>query len=247
MNQAANSTIPSPSSMVPSVASASVAVQWQEQGQSARFPVRRVFCIGRNYWWETSASGEYPEREAPFFFMKPADCVVPAEGMIAYPPLTNEFCHEIELVVAIGKDGRNIAADDALSHVWGYAAGLDLTRRDLQMEAKGQGRPWEGAKAFDASAPCSPLVPATRIGHPQQGAIWLAVNGVERQRSDLSQFIWPVRDIISFLSDSVELKAGDLIFTGTPTGVAALEAGDIISAGIDGVAQFSVTVGSRSA
>ncbi|GAA0753241.1 fumarylacetoacetate hydrolase family protein [Ideonella azotifigens] len=210
-----------------------------------RFPIRRVFCIGRNYPWPGSATLAGTPREAPFFFMKPADTVVPAQGLIAYPPLSEDFCHEIELVVAIGKAGVNVPPEAALDHVWGYAAGLDLTRRDLQLEAKQAGRPWEGAKAFDASAPCSPLVPAPISGHPTSGTVWLAVNGDQRQHADLAELIWPVHELISFLSRSVTLQPGDLVFTGTPAGVAALLPGDVIEAGIEGVAAFSVTIAPR--
>ena len=227
--------------VIPAITPATLAVQ----GSSSRFPIRRVFCIGRNYWWEAAVHGQRPARDTPFFFMKPADAVVPAVGEIPFPPLTAEFCHEIELVVAIGKDGRDITAERALEHVWGYAAGLDLTRRDQQMLAKEYGRPWEGAKAFDASAPCGPLAPAASIGHPQRGAVWLRVNGVERQRTDLAELIWPVADIVSFLSSSVTLRAGDLIFTGTPTGVGSLAPGDVVDAGIDGVGRLTMTVGRR--
>jgi len=228
--------------VLPAIPPATLAVQ----GSSSRFPIRRVFCVGRNYWWEAPVNGQRPARETPFFFMKPADTVVPAAGTIPFPPLTAEFCHEIELVVAIGKDGSDIASADALDHVWGYAAGLDLTRRDQQMLAKEYGRPWEGAKAFDASAPCGPLAPAADIGHPQQGGVWLRVNGVERQRTDLAELIWPVADIVSFISTSVTLRAGDLIFTGTPTGVGPLQPGDVVDAGIDGVGTLTMTVGPRA-
>lgn len=213
------------------------------EGQSQRFPVRRVFCVGRNYQWPAGAAAA--EREAPFFFMKPSDAVSAAEGLVRYPLLTNDFCHEIELVVAIGKDGVNILPEHALTHVWGYAAGMDLTRRDIQMRAKEMGRPWEAAKAFDGSASSSPLLPVSAIGHPRQGAIWLKVNGVERQRADLADQIWPVQDVISFISQSVQLKAGDLIFTGTPPGVDALQAGDVVNGGIDGISQFTFTVTAR--
>ena len=212
------------------------------QGSEARFPVNRVFCLGRNYPW---GDAQDAVRQAPMFFMKPASAVVPAVGELVYPPLTSEFCHEIELVVAIGTPGSDIAEERALTHVWGYAAGLDLTRRDLQMAAKAAGQPWEAAKAFDGSAPITPVVPVSRIGHPQQGAVWLQVNGVERQRSTLEQQIWSVSEIISRLSQSIALRAGDLIMTGTPPGVAALQPGDVISAGIDGIGQLDVRVGAR--
>jgi fumarylpyruvate hydrolase len=225
-------------------------------GSNARFSVRRVFCIGRNYWWqagekEAVLGPNRDEREAPFFFMKPADALVPASGDIAYPPGTASFCHEVELVVAIGQDGVDIAADAALSHVWGYALGLDLTRRDLQLAAKAAGRPWESAKAFDASAPITPVVPIAPVvssalsmpyEHPESGAIWLAVNGEIRQNADLSDQIWQPRDLICFLSRSVTLRAGDLIFTGTPVGVSALHRGDVVTAGIDDLSELSVTI-----
>lgn len=215
-------------------------------GSDARFPIGRVFCLGRNYQWGGSQDqAASAEREAPAFFMKPATSVVDAVGEVAFPTQTEQFCHEIELVVAIGKDGYEIDAEHALDHVWGYAAGLDLTRRDLQMAAKAVGNPWEPAKAFDGSAPITPIRPAGRDGHARQGAIWLSVNGVERQRSDLEGQIWSVSEVISQLSHSVTLRAGDLIMTGTPPGVAALEAGDVINGGIAGIGEFEVRVGER--
>lgn len=217
------------------------------EGETRRFPIGRVFCIGRNYPWPNSAPvGHAADREPPVYFMKPADAVVPAEGFVAYPPLTQDFCHEIELVVAMGDGGSQIAPNDALAHVWGYAVGLDLTRRDLQAQAKQAGQPWEGAKAFDASAPVGPLVPVVKSGHPLTGALWLKVNGVERQRADLADLIWPVNDLISQLSHSVQLKRGDLVFTGTPFGVAALFPGDVVSGGVEGLGQFTFTVSSSA-
>jgi fumarylpyruvate hydrolase len=227
--------------VIPAIATPSLAVA----GGNKRFPIRRIFCVGRNYWWDASQSRAAADREAPFFFMKPTDALVAAEASITYPPLTHDFCHEIEQVVAIGKDGSDIAPEDALEHVWGYGVGLDLTRRDLQLQAKKDGRPWEGAKAFDASAASTALVPVDVAGHPQSGAIWLKVNGVERQRADIADQIWPVRDVISVISQSVRLMAGDLIFTGTPTGVAALQPGDMVSGGIDGIGQFSLSIAHR--
>jgi len=215
------------------------------EGTSSRFPIRRVFCVGRNYSEHAREMGHDPDREPPFFFMKPADAVVPAEGSIAYPPLTEDLHHEVELVVAIGKDGVDISPENALNHVWGYAVGVDLTRRDIQATAKKLGRPWDWAKGFDGSGPSTALVPVSSTGHPAKGAIWLKVNGVERQHGDLSDQIWPVKDVISYISQSVTLKAGDLIFTGTPAGVGALQAGDVVSGGIDGVSQFSFTVSPR--
>lgn len=213
-------------------------------GTDARFPIARVFCLGRNYHWGDSLNAV---REVPAFFMKPATSVIDATGELEFPTQTEQFCHEIELVVAIGKDGFEISEEQALEHVWGYAAGLDLTRRDLQMAAKAVGNPWEPAKAFDGSAPITPIIPASRDGHPGQGAIWLSVNGVERQRSDLESQIWSVGEIVSQLSHSVGLRAGDLIMTGTPPGVAALQAGDVINAGISGIGEFEVRIGSRRA
>lgn len=211
-------------------------------GSQQRFPIARVFCLGRNYHWGATSS---EPRSFPLFFMKPASSVVEAVGEVEYPPQTNEFCHEIELVVAIGADGFRISPHQALEHVWGYAAGLDLTRRDLQMAAKAVGQPWEAAKAFDGSAPITAIVPVSRIGHPQQGALWLSVNGVERQRSDLDAQIWSVAEVVSQLSQSVRLKAGDLIMTGTPPGVDALLPGDVITAEIEGIARLQVKVGER--
>lgn len=211
-------------------------------GSSERFPVARVFCLGRNYHWGDSTG---QTREFPLFFMKPASSVIDATGEVEFPPQTNEFCPEIELVVAIGKDGFQIEQSAALEHVWGYAAGLDMTRRDLQMAAKAVGQPWESAKAFDGSAPITPIVAASRLGHPGQGAVWLNVNGVERQRSNLESQIWTVSEVISQLSQSVRLKAGDLIMTGTPPGVGPLEPGDVVTAGIDGIGQCEVRVGAR--
>jgi len=210
-------------------------------GNAARFPVRRVFCIGRNYRW---SADEAPPKDMPAWFMKPADAVVPAQGLLPYPPGTADFCHEIELVVAIGRGGRDIdPAQVASHHLWGYAAGLDLTRRDLQQQAKGAGGPWEPAKAFDHSAPCTPLVPAATCGHPRHGAVWLAVNGVERQRADVGDLLWPVPELVAMLSRSVALAPGDLVFTGTPVGVGPLQPGDVVSGGVAGIGAFTMTVG----
>ncbi|OJB45445.1 fumarylacetoacetate hydrolase [Burkholderia ubonensis] len=212
---------------------------------SARFPVRRVFCVGRNYAEHAREMGSDPTREPPFFFTKPADAIVPAAGAVPYPPLTNDLHHEIELVVAICRGGRAIAPADALSHVWGYGVGVDLTRRDLQADAKKLSRPWDWAKGFDASGPVTALRPAAATGHPAAGRIWLAVNGETRQQGDLADMIWPVPDIIAAVSRSVELKSGDLIFTGTPAGVGALQPGDRVTGGVDGVAQFEFVVGAE--
>lgn len=214
------------------------------QNSSARFPLARVFCLGRNYHWGDSLNAP---REMPAFFMKPATAVIDAVGELEFPPLTEQFCHEIELVVAIGKGGFEIDEAQALDHVWGYAAGLDMTRRDLQMAAKAIGQPWEAAKAFDGSAPITPIQPASVLGHPSQGALWLSVNGVERQRSDLDSQIWSVAEIVSRLSCSIQLLPGDLIMTGTPPGVDSLQSGDVITAGIAGIGQLEVRVGGRRA
>ncbi|MER0042819.1 fumarylacetoacetate hydrolase family protein [Pseudomonas sp. MGal98] len=211
-------------------------------GSDERFPVGRVFCVGRNYPWP-GASEEKPE--APVFFMKPASAVVEAVGEVIFPPMTDEFCHEIELVVAIGKAGAAIDQADALQHVWGYAAGLDLTRRDIQMRVKSAGMAWEMAKVFEGAAPITTVVPVAQVAHPQRGALWLNVNGQERQRSTLQEQIFSVSEVISLLSRLVPLRPGDLIMTGTPHGVGPLSPGDVISAGIDGVAELEMRVGAR--
>lgn len=207
---------------------------------TARFPIARVFCIGRNYRWTPD---EPAPSEMPAWFMKPASAVVSAGGGLPYPPETTAFCHEVELVVAIGHGGRDIdPAKAEAEHVWGYAVGLDLTRRDLQQQAKRVGGPWEPAKAFDHSAPCSPLVPVSVCGHPREGTIQLKVNGVERQRADLSGLLWPVPELIAMLSRSVTLMPGDLVFTGTPVGVGPLQPGDVISASVTGIGELAMTV-----
>lgn len=210
-------------------------------GSTALFPVNRVFCIGRNYRW---GADEATPADMPPWFMKPASAVVQAQGVLPYPPCTRDFCHEIELVVALGRGGRDIdpAAVEG-HHIWGYAAGLDLTRRDLQQQAKAAGGPWEAAKAFDHSAPCTPLVPATVCGHPRAGAVWLTVNGQDRQRADLADLLWPVGELVAMLSRAVTLLPGDLIYTGTPAGVGPLQPGDGVRGGVDGVSAFTLAVG----
>ena len=209
------------------------------------FPVRRIYCVGRNYVEHAQEMG-FTGREPPFFFMKPADAVVPvAEGEtggIDYPSLTKSFHHEIELVVAIGKGGRNIAAADAFGHIYGYAVGLDMTRRDLQGEMKKLGRPWCIGKGFDQSAPIGPIHPATATGELSGGEITLAVNGQQRQVGDLSQLIWNVNETIEHLSAAWTLAPGDLIFTGTPAGVAAVVAGDVMLGAIEGLGSLRVAV-----
>jgi fumarylpyruvate hydrolase len=214
-------------------------------GSTARFPIRRVFCVGRNYAAHAREMGKDPDREPPFFFTKPADAVVPAEGTVPYPPLTENLHHEIELVVAIGKGGANVSAAQALDLVWGYGVGVDLTRRDLQDVAKKMSRPWDWSKSFDASGPCGPLQPVSAVGHPSKGAIWLNVNGETRQKGDLDELIWPVADVIAYISEAMTLQPGDLIFTGTPAGVGALNPGDTVSGGVEGVDEITFTIGKR--
>jgi fumarylpyruvate hydrolase len=209
------------------------------------YPVRRIYCVGRNYVEHAQEMG-FSGREPPFFFMKPADAVVPVAegeaGHIDYPSLTANLHHEIELVVAIGSGGRDIPAARAADHIWGYATGLDMTRRDLQGEMKKQGRPWCIGKAFDQSAPISPLVPKARTGELTQGAITLNVNGQLRQKGDLSELIWNVNEIIEQLSRAWALAPGDLIFTGTPAGVAAVVRGDVMEGHIAGLPSLRVAV-----
>ena len=205
------------------------------------FPVRRVYCVGRNYAEHIREMGN-DTREPPFFFAKPADAVLIGGAPMAYPPQTGELHHEIELVVAIGTGGRDIAAAAALEHVFGYAAGLDMTRRDLQAAAKRQGRPWTMAKGFDQSAPLGEIAPATAIGHPARGAITLAVNGEQRQRGDLADQIWSVPETIACLSAFVALAPGDLIMTGTPAGVGAVGRGDVLEGAIEGVGSVHTTI-----
>ena len=209
------------------------------------FPVRRIYCVGRNYVEHAQEMG-FSGREPPFFFMKPADAAVPVAegetGVIDYPSLTQNLHHEIELVVAIGKGGRNIAAADAFKHIYGYAVGLDMTRRDLQGEAKKQGRPWCIGKGFDQSAPIGPIHPASATGELSRGAITLAVNSTQRQSGDLSQLIWNVAETIEHLSAAWALAPGDLIFTGTPAGVAAVVAGDVMEGAIAGLGTLRVAV-----
>jgi fumarylpyruvate hydrolase len=212
-------------------------------GADAAFPVARVYCVGRNYAEHSIEMGHDPDREPPFFFMKPADAVVPP-GRLPFPTRTRELHHEIELVVALGEGGRDIPAERALDHVFGYAVGLDMTRRDLQAEAKKAGRPWDMAKGFDQSAPTGSIRTVEDIGHPTKGAVWLRINGEPRQEGDLDQQIWTVPETISLLSTLVSLRPGDLIMTGTPKGVGKVEPGDHLEGQIDGVGDLSVTYGS---
>lgn len=223
--------------VIPAAAPAAVPV-----AGGGRFPVRRIFCVGRNYAEHTREMGGDPDREEPFFFTKPADAVLTGDADMPYPPMTGALHHEMELVVAIGTGGAEIAERAALGHVWGYAAGLDMTRRDLQGEAKKAGRPWDMGKGFDHAAPIGEIAPAARIGHPARGRIALTVNGTVRQGSDLSRMIWSVPEVIAYLSRYVALAPGDLIFTGTPEGVAAVGRGDVLSGEIEGVGRVRTRI-----
>ena len=211
-------------------------------GSSDLFPVRRIWCVGRNYLEHIKEMGQ-DEREPPFFFSKPADAIVPDGGTAPYPSLTKDMHHEVELVVALKSGGRNIPTDKALDCVWGYGVGIDLTRRDLQIASRDIKRPWEVGKAFDASAPCGPLKPVSQLGHPSKGKITLKCNGKVRQDGDLAQMIWNVPEVIAKLSEQVALAAGDVIMTGTPSGVGAVIAGDKLEGGVDGVGSISIAMG----
>jgi fumarylpyruvate hydrolase len=206
------------------------------------FPVRRIYCVGRNYAAHAREMGYDPDREPPFFFTKPSDAVVPTDSVVAYPSQTKDYHHEVELVAAIGKGGQDIPVEQALDHVFGYAVGLDMTRRDLQSAAKKLARPWDMAKGFDASAPCAPITPVSVIGHPDKGAVWLTVNGEARQKGDLSELIWSVAETIAYLSGFVALQPGDLIFTGTPEGVGAVVKGDRLVGHVDGLTDVVITI-----
>ncbi|GHF01876.1 fumarylacetoacetate (FAA) hydrolase [Aliiroseovarius zhejiangensis] len=228
---------------IPCPAQPSLAIE----GSDARFPVRRIYCVGQNYAAHAREMGSNPDQEPPFFFSKPADALVADGTTVPYPPGTENLHHEAELVVAIGTGGTNIARDAALDHVWGYAVGNDLTRRDVQAAAKKIGRPWDMAKGFDHSAPCGPLHPVSAVGHPSSGRISLTVNGEPRQSSNLSDLIWPVADVISYLSSLVALAPGDLIFTGTPEGVGPLVPGDTCVVEIDGLGRLTTRIGTPAA
>jgi len=197
------------------------------------FPVRRIYCVGRNYAAHAREMGADPDREDPFFFMKPADAIVPTGSTIPYPVKTKDYQHEIEMVVALKGGGSNVPVAKALDLVFGYAVGLDMTRRDIQGEAKKMGRPWDMGKGFDQSAPCAPISPVSKVGHIGKGAIWLKVNGKIRQQSDLELLIWSIPETISYLSGLVTLAAGDLIYSGTPEGVAAVGKGDTLAGFVD--------------
>jgi fumarylpyruvate hydrolase len=213
-------------------------------GSGQRFPIHRIYCVGRNYAEHIREMGGDIEREPPVFFTKPADAVVANGSVVPYPPRTSNLHHEIELVIAMGRGGRDIQKDRALEHVFGYAVGNDLTRRDLQAASKQKGLPWDTGKAFDASAPLTAIRPASR-GHVSKGRIWLSVNGQPRQDADVAEMIWTVPEVIAELSTLFELKSGDLIFTGTPAGVGVLKPGDRIEGGIDGLDVLRNTIGER--
>jgi fumarylpyruvate hydrolase len=210
-------------------------------GADQRFPVRRLYCVGRNYAEHAIEMGHDPDREPPFFFQKNPDSLV-VDGRFPYPAASSDVHFEIELVVALKAGGKDIPVERAMDCVYGYAVGLDMTRRDLQGEAKKLGRPWEVGKSFEASAPCGPIVPASQIGHPARGAVWLDVNGKRRQTGDLAQMIWKIPETISYLSGLFTLAAGDLIMTGTPAGVGAIQRGDVLKGGVEGVGEIEVTV-----
>ena len=211
-------------------------------GNEKRFPVRRIYCVGRNYLDHIRETAGADEREPPFFFQKPTDAILENGGEFPYPPQSEKTHHEIELVVAIGTGGKEIKVETALDHVYGYSVGIDMTRRDLQGVAKDMRRPWEAGKSFDRAAPCSAIVPAAEIGHPDSGRIWLSVNDEVRQDGDLAQQIWSVPESIAHLTTLFELVPGDLIMTGTPAGVGSVNPGDKVTGGIDGIAEIAVTV-----
>jgi fumarylpyruvate hydrolase len=211
-------------------------------GETARFPVHRIYCVGRNYADHAREMGHDPSREPPFFFYKPADSLLIDGADFPYPAQSSDVHHEIELVAALQSGGDNIAEADALSHVYGYGVGLDMTRRDLQGEAKKMGRPWDTGKGFEFSAPCSDLVPASTIGHPSKGRVWLDVNGETKQQGDLADLIWSIPEMIAYLSTLFTLRAGDLIMTGTPAGVGPVKRGDVMSGGVEGVGTITTRV-----
>ncbi|HWM28297.1 MAG TPA: fumarylacetoacetate hydrolase family protein [Woeseiaceae bacterium] len=214
-------------------------------GSNEVFPVRRIYCVGRNYAAHARESGGDPDREAPFYFMKPADALMPNDARVPYPPRTSNLHHEIELVVAIGRGGKDIPVEGAPAHIFGYAVGIDLTRRDLQTEAKNAGRPWDTAKGFDHSAPVSAIHTVAEVGHPASGRIWLEVNGEPRQDGDLEELIWSVPEAIAELSTLFALAPGDLIFTGTPAGVGPLVAGDIVRGGVEAVDEIRIAIAGK--
>ena len=217
-------------------------VSMEVAGSDQRFPVRRVFCLGRNYRAHAIESGDNPDETPPFFFIKPRDAVIDYRDGVPYPLMTKELRYEVEMVVALKSGGENIDPADALSHVYGYGVGLDMTRQDLQQVAQQLSRPWAISKSFDHSAPCGPLYPVETNGHAETGRIWLSVNGEIKQDSDLSFQRWSVPEGISILSQHYELAAGDLILTGTPENIGLVERGDVIQAGIEGLGEIEVSI-----
>ena len=211
-------------------------------GTADCFPVNRIFCVGRNYADHAREMGHNPDREPPFFFLKPGHALLPEGRDFPYPSSSHNVHYEFELVAALDKGGTDIRVEDALNHIYGYAVGLDMTRRDLQLQAQKMARPWDVGKAFDLSAPCSAVVPASKIGHPKKGPIWLERNGKRVQSSDLSTLIWNVPEIIAQLSKLFSLTPGDLVFTGTPAGVGPVQRGDILHGFIEGVGELTVRV-----
>ena len=212
------------------------------RGTDDTFPVHRIYCVGRNYAAHAIEMGHDPDREDPFFFQKNPGNLLTNGGNFPYPSRSEDVHHEIEMVVALKSGGTDIPVEAALDHIYGYAVGLDMTRRDLQGQCKKAGRPWEIGKAFEHSAPCAELVPAADIGHPDHGAVWLKVNGEIRQEGDLNQLIWKVPEMISYLSGLFELRAGDLIMSGTPSGVAAVQRGDELHGFVEGVGELKTKV-----
>jgi fumarylpyruvate hydrolase len=213
------------------------------EGISERFPVRRIYCVGRNYAAHVREAGFDPDREPPFFFMKPTDAIIESGATVPYPPETKNFQYEIELVIAIGKGGKNIKAADALNHIYGYTIGIDYTKRDVQMALRDGGRPWEWGKSFDHSAAISPIKRVADIGHKDKGRIWLAVNGTIKQDQDLADMIWKTPEIIEYCSKAQELFPGDLIYTGTPAGISPINIGDVVTGEIEGLAKIEQTIG----
>lgn len=211
-------------------------------GDARRFAVNRIYCVGRNYADHAREMGHDPDREPPFFFMKPANSIVADGKDMQYPNLSHDVHHEIEMVVAIGKGGANISADQALNHVYGYGVGLDMTRRDLQGEAKKMGRPWDTGKAFDQSAPCAAITPASQCGHLNKGTVKLLVNGAVRQEGDLNQLIWNIPDTIAYLSTLFTLEPGDLIMSGTPAGVGPVKRGDVLEGTVEGLTPLKIKI-----
>ncbi|MEM6971572.1 MAG: fumarylacetoacetate hydrolase family protein [Pseudomonadota bacterium] len=211
------------------------------KGAEAMFPVRRIYCIGRNYAAHAVEMGHDPDREPPFFFQKNPDNI-DLTGEFPYPPKSSDVHFEMEMIVALGTGGTDIPVERALEHVWGYGLGLDMTRRDLQGVAKKMGRPWEIGKAFERSAPCGPLIPASEIGHPDHGLVTLHVNREKRQEGDLNQMIWKTPEMISYLSEHFTLAPGDIIMSGTPAGVGAIQKGDVMEGAVEGIGTLTVTV-----